>query len=194
MEVDKIMNRFNWLISGIRVIMLTLRPKDGGIGGRPDRVAYKIISRNEEEFKEKLNHVLEKWTDGQRIYVNVNNRDMAKAIRSFKQAQLNNDYQDEDSKNWFYIDIWNRWVSALMQPSSKSESWFLIDIDNDDKYGITKEFVVKRLQENNILIIDTYQTKNGWHVITAPFNYPKLIPELHKWDHIKTDGMALIKF
>lgn len=192
-EAEKIAKRFHWITGGVRVITLMKRKKEGG-PTRTDRAAKKFISLGEEQFVDVLQKVLDQWTPDYRIYCTVNARDMEKAIRNFKQLMLDNDYQNQENKYYFYTDIWNRLISSLQVQSARRDRWFLIDIDDDNKNGLKKPDVLKRLEELNITIIDTYQTKNGWHIITLPFEYPKLMPELKKWDNVKTDAMALLKY
>lgn len=192
-EADKIANRFDWLINGVRIITLMQRKKEGG-PTKTDRAAKKFISLGEDQFVDVLQKALDQWTPDYRIYCTVNSRDMEKGLRNFKQAMLDNDYQDNENKYYFYTDIWNRLISALQKPSARFQKLFLIDIDNDDKNGLDYKSVLLRLKELEIFIYADYQTKNGRHIITEPFEYPKLIPELKKLDNVKTDGMALLKY
>lgn len=41
-------------------------------------------------------------------------------------------------------------------------------------------------------IIDKIKTKNGYHIVTTPFEYPLLYPEMK--GRINSDGMILIYF
>lgn len=75
-----------------------------------------------------------------------------------------------------------------MRPGSRSSSYFVFDIDNpmtlDEALGI-----LDRCPEKPE-IVKQYATKNGWHIITKPFNHTKLEKELsfHK------DGLLLLKY
>ncbi len=187
--------KFNNFMDGYRLIMLTHRGKEGGKVNKPDRVAKKKISCNKEEFLEifkEFKEIKDKNDKPLRIYSSVNSRDINKAIREFKYRQLEADYYDEESKNNFYLDIKNRWISCLMNPRSKAETKFLIDIDNlgtEDKWDISE--VEKHLVNIEVKIILQYPTKNGIHIITEPFN-----PNLWNSDYgdIKKDGLLLLDY
>ena len=194
MEAEKIINKFGWLTSGWRVLMLTKRSKEGGKANRPDRIAVKKVSKNEEEFVEILQTMLDNRKENYRIYCTINPRDPEKAIRKFKELQLDHDFQSDEIKYGFYNDLKNRWISSLMKPSSRAETYFLIDIDNNDRHGLDYKKTEEELEKKEVTIIDTYKTKNGWHIITLPFNYPKVMPDLQKFDHVKTDALALLKY
>jgi hypothetical protein len=174
---------------GIRLLMLTLRSKEGGKNNKPDRVAHKKLSNSIEEFNKIFNEFVEiagKSTEPLRIYTSVNKRDINKGIRNFKKLQLEADYWDIESKNSFYLDIKNRWISCIMQPNTREETNFLIDIDgNIDEYMRTK----LNLLQLGIDIIFEYPTKNGFHIITKPFN-PSLLTTTDN-EHIKKDGLIL---
>lgn len=184
---------FGWIAGGTRVLMKTLRSKEGGASNRPDRRASKKVSMNHSDFLEIFSQMVNEINPGERIYCTVNSRDFDKAIRKFKELQLENDYHPSEIKYQFYVDIYNRWISSLMKPTSKHSNYFLIDIDNDDKNGLTLEAAVKEVESAGVgLVKQIYPTKNGHHIITEPFNYGKT--NLKKWDNVKTDGMALLYF
>lgn len=177
---------------GIRLIMLTLRSKEGGKSNKPDRVAHKKLSNSIEEFDKIVDEFIELSNNSKeplRIYSSVNKRDINKGIRNFKKLQLEADYWDIESKNSFYLDIKNRWISCIMQPNAREETNFLIDIDGD----ILEYMKIKNhLIELKIDILLDYPTKNGFHIITKPFN-PSLLSEVRE-DHIKKDGLILLYY
>lgn len=175
--------------SGVRVLMLIQRTKEGG-SNRPDYHAHKRISRNEEEFEIMKKELLEIKSRDEaipyRLYSSVNARDLSKAIRLFKQEMLDADYYDQESKERFYIDIKNRWFGCLMKHQSRSEKAFLIDVDKNE--GDDLDVTLKMFDgiRNNILLV--YPTPNGWHIITKPYN-----PELTKGLKIKKDALMLLE-
>lgn len=158
---------------GYRILMLILRSKEGGKVNKPDRVAKKVISRNETEFEEKFQKLLSIKKEGERIYSTIDERDIEKAIRTFKFRQLENDYADSNSHYDFYTDIWNRWISSLQAVTSKKGTLFLVDIDSDEENGQNvgaEERIRKEISDNKLEIIHEYNTKNGKHIILKPFN------------------------
>lgn len=187
-EAEKIANKFDWATTGVRILMLTKRRKEGG-PTRKDRAAVKIISRSEEEFVKCLTKLLDKWEDGYRIYCTVNERDFSKGIRNFKNKMLDNDYDQDPTR--FYTDLHNRIVSSLQKPTAKKTSYFLFDVDNGT--NISASDITLLLEgTHEVTIIDDYKTKNGRHLITTAFNYT-LLPDMIA-SMVNTDGMALLKY
>lgn len=169
---------------GTRILMLTLRTKDGGIKqNTPDRVAKKMISRNEQEFDECFEKLSLLRKGKERIYSTVDERNMNNAIRIFKGRQLDADYFDSESHFSFYTDIWNRWISSLQSPKARIGTLFLVDVDydKDDEHKIRKE-----IKEHKIQMIHEYKTKNGKHFILKPFNPAKV-----SFDVLKNHMMLL---
>lgn len=82
-----------------------------------------------------------------------------------------------------------------MKQSNKATSNFLIDVDNGDKPDY--EEVMHNLLDGGVIVLDSYETKNGWHIITQPYNYPKITPYLKSEGYggkIKMDGLALLYY
>lgn len=160
-------------VEGVRILMLTTRSKDGGRTNNPDRQKSnkKYVTRSKEEYYEKLDELLEEMTPAQRIYSTVDPRSIPKAIRIFKQRQLDADYYGEEEWKNFYVDIFNRWISSLQSPASRASQKFLFDIDDDgDNEDVGLNDVMFKLMELGIEDVYFYETKNGYHVITPPFN------------------------
>jgi len=185
---NKILKKFNHkhFFDGVRVFMLTKRNKEGGKSHHPDRVATKIITTNIREAEEAIETLLEQIGENERIYMSVNSRNMEKAIRKFKEMMLASDYDQISIRNKFYIDIRNRFISALMKPTSRKTSYFLIDVDNEEELN----YFIRFLSENKIEIWERIPTKNGEHFIVDPFN-PNLVDEKFI-NCIKKDAMVLL--
>ena len=159
--------------SGFRILMLTLRSKDGGKKNNPDRVSKKFITSSPEEYDKVLTKLIATATGDERIYATIDERDMKKGIMLFKHRQLDADYFDQPSHFAFYTDIYNRWISALQSPPSRVGTLFLVDIDNDEENGqnVGQETKIRNeITSQNIEIVHEYPTKSGIHIITKPFN------------------------
>lgn len=184
-RIEKIMEKFDSFTNGYRFIMLCHRNKEGGVNR--DRKQIKKVSKNKEHFIDILSKMFEvidrKKEIPYRIYSCVNARDIDKAIRNFKFLQLEADYYDTESRNSLYLDIKNRWFSALMRPNARTETNFLIDIDEDDDYEKIKSDLCK-ITRNQF----EYKTKNGYHIITTPFNPALLKAKINK------DGLLLLYY
>lgn len=178
---------------GIRMLMLCQRNKEGRETNKTDRASIRKISTNKEEFFKifaDFQDIKSKSDKPLRIYSCVNRRNIKKAIMNFKREQLEADFYDEASRNNFYFDIRNRWISCLMQQNARAETLFLIDIDNiiGNK---DVSLVEKHLSELKVEVICKYETKNGVHIITKPFN-PNLFN--NEFGEIKKDALLLLDF
>ncbi len=199
-EIKSIMDEWKGFTDGVRVLFLIWRKKERAKVDRNLKIR-KLISSDEEEFEKCLEQLLdlkEKYAElPLRIYSTVNKRNMDKAIRKFKELQLENDYQDKAQFYGFYKDIKNRWISSLMRPSSRLETQFIIDIDNEDKDYLKK--IESEILEHHTELIKKYKTKNGYHLIVKPFN-PNLIKSYGNDGHIytdvsiKKDGLILLDY
>lgn len=184
---EKIMQEFYNYTDGVRMLMLIHRSKEGGKLGDRNKQNIRKISTNREEFKQILIGLLEeknKRKEPYRIYSCVNKRNMDKAIRIFKQRQLDADYYDKDSRDKFYIDVKNSFLSALMSPQARGETLFLLDIDEGQNIKEVKS-KLSPITRN----YKTYKTKNGYHIISQPFN-----PNLLAGVEIKKDGLILLDY
>jgi len=198
-KLKSIMDEWKGFTDGVRVLFLIWRKKEGAKVDRNLKIR-KLISSDEEEFEKCLEQLLdlkERYAElPLRIYSTVNKRNLDKAIRKLKELQLENDYQDKKQFYGFYKDIKNRWISSLMRPSSRLETQFIIDIDNEDKDYLKK--IESEILEHTELI-KKYKTKNGYHLIVKPFN-PNLIKSYGNDGHIytdvsiKKDGLILLDY
>jgi len=176
----------NTLKSGIRILMRMHRKKDGGTD--KDRTSTRYVSCNAAEYDKYVAEAKRDMQCGERLYSSINARDIYKAIRLYKMQQIEADYVPHDQVCDFYLQTRNQFLSCLAKPLCAKTKYFLIDIDEDDySNGVTMEGVVQELQDKGIIIIDTYDTPNGEHVITEPYN-PSFTPHLE----IKNDAMRLV--
>jgi len=169
---------------GVRILMLTLRSKEGGKSNLPDRSAKKMVSRNPAEFDKCMKILLEKRRGMERIYSTVDERDLDKAIRLFKERQLDNDYSDENSRIGFYVDIWNRFISSLQSPKARKGCLFMVDVDDDKDEEVN---IRKEIKEKRVDLVHEYPTKNGRHFILKPFN-----PNIVSFDCLKNHMMLWV--
>jgi len=189
-ETNDIFEEFEAFTDGYRCLFLIHRNKEGG--NTNNTKARKLISRNKVEFKKLLRDLVEekKYSDiPYRIYSSLNERNFEKAIRQFKYEQLEADYYDQVQKENFYLDIKNRFLGALMQPSQRKTSLFMFDVDDEEGRDVMGEALCSLPPEH---IVMQYKTKNGWHIITEPFNYTKII--FPKGCEFKKDGLILLAY
>lgn len=174
MTIKEIKELFSPLSDGIRVVLLIHRSKEGGFNNTHKRHLKKIITTNSEEFFNtisELKEIMDNDSRTLRIYATVNSCDLNKAIRLFKHRQLDRDYETIELRNKFYLDVKNQFISCLMDDSCRETKNFLFDLDECDRRSYVQ--IYERLKKHTDIII-TYPTKNGYHIITKPFEYPKL--------------------
>lgn len=191
--MEEIIEKFKNNSDGIRVILLIHRSKEGGMNNKYKRHLRKVVTKNSEEFFQAIKDLKEIKDNDERplrIYASCNNRDLEKAIHKFKQEQLDSDYADDEVKNRFYLDIKNSWISCLMRKSCRNEKNFLFDLDEVDDRSFHS---IYNILEKQTEILNYYQTKNGYHIITKQFNYFKTLDK-EIADSIQTDALMLIDY
>lgn len=193
LEARQIFDEFKEYTDGYRVLFLIHRNKEGGETNNTK--VKKIVTKNSKEFADSLYDLLVEKDSSDvplRIYSSVNSRNFEKAIRQFKQEQLDADYYDTASRHGFYLDTKNRFIGALMAPLAREESLFLLDVDREEGKDTHGE-VLKAMFDAGVddKIVKVYPTKNGWHIVTQPFN-PNLLS--HPALEIKKDGLLLLKY
>lgn len=186
-EAKAIVEEFDNFTSGIRVLQLIQRKADGG--NSSNTKLKSVIVKDSKEYTLELAKLIHKKkisNENLRIYAAVNDRVFTKAIRHFKQTQLDADYGGIEATEGFYYNIHNKFISALMQPSNKKSSYFLLDLDQQDNND-----VLEKIANLDVYIIKMYTTKQGWHIITTPFN-PALFESANCSIH--KDGMLLLSY
>lgn len=120
-----------------------------------------------------------------RVYMSINSRSMTKAIKEFKKQNIEADYSGHSDSWYFNLD--RRFRHILMQPKQRKTKYFLLDIDT--KSPFTRLTIDQFLKDKNIHTIASYETPNGEHIITEPFNMNML-----KIEHVevKTDGLMIL--
>lgn len=157
--------------TGVRLLYLNSRNKDTTDTKRKIlKISYSI-----DEFDDVFNYLQDHAGENYRIYVSANSRNIDKAIRLFRERQLQ---AELDTTNSFYKNIESRWNSCLGSPLVQDDKLWLFDCDNEEEYNKTiKELQIyydRDLDLHNGSNLYEYETKNGKHIITAPFNTTKL--------------------
>lgn len=188
---NEIAHKHKDFTDGCRVLFLIQRTSDGGHSNNSKLRSY--ISKNSEEWVYTLAKLLQEKADypqmSLRIYQSLNTRNVEKGIMHFKHTMLDADYYNKEQKQWFYLDVRNRIVSALMKPACADSSLFLYDIDTKDEY-LVLDF--KTLLSSQTKIIHEYETKNGYHIITYPFDPNLFICPLYV--DLKKDALMLLDY
>jgi hypothetical protein len=190
-KAENIADEFKQFTHGYRTLLLIHRAKEGAVKANNSHLK-KFISGNHKEFVEylyKLLYLKENSKDTLRIYSQVNCRDFNKAIREYKERQLEADYYSQEDKESFYKDTHNRFVSAFSKPSCRIETNFIIDCD-DLRENETALREISNAGLNDKIIMQ-YPTKNGWHIVTKAFN-PNLLENMSS--KVNKDGLLLLAY
>ena len=185
------MEEFEEYTTGTRVLLLIHRSKDGGHqNSEYHRRALRLISNTSDEFRRCLQIMitLQKTSHTtHRVYSTVNPQSLKNGERALKVKMLEMDFGAEEQRERFYERLEDRWVSSLVgSKAPKGTQKFIVDVDQfDDSEALSF------LAENNIHIYRKYQTKNGWHILTEPFNSALLKPEIAD---LQKEGLMLIAY
>lgn len=151
---------------GTRVLMLKSRHKDGHDKERQ----IMRVTHSADHFNRTLDELLAMAQEGERIYGAAGARDVAKAVRLFKHRQLDADYDDDPLR--FYRGLNERWISALMAPTSQATKLWLFDCDTAED----GDRVLSELSEYYDRQIEPYRyaSKSGLHIVVLPFDRSSL--------------------
>lgn len=150
--------------NGTRVLLRTHRNKDGVRG--PFRSSRTVVTHNVREFDQEFAFLHKTALPNERIYVSASQRDVGKATRLFRERQLEAEYDVDPLL--FYKTLHNRWVSCLSAKTSTvaSDKMWLFDCDSPSELDEVRA-EIDRLHASRVR---EYETKNGTHVLTRPFN------------------------
>lgn len=178
-------NEMDFMKQGCRILMMMTRKKDSEEKKEP----IIGISNSIETFNKQLLYLRAMKYPNARIYSSVNERHILKAIRLFKQRQLDVDYESLNAKHDFYLNIQKRFISCLQNPQSKKESNFLIDIDHKDETYLALTVDVLKAKTKVLLL---KPTPNGWHVVVEPFDCSDFALN-HQHITVKKDDMLFLE-
>jgi hypothetical protein len=184
---------FSGFTGGLRMLILLHRSKDGGHRDEEKRAIISRFTFSETSFQSALEDLLllrRVLYPHTRLYSSVNERDPAKVLRIIDQESLDYKYcNSEEMLQNFRKKLIKSPRHFVMQTRTAIGNSFMIDVDNVPGKDVEGE-ALTLLSELKVPIKVKYRTKNGWHIITEPFN-PK------KWTHsseIQKDGLILLDF
>jgi hypothetical protein len=151
---------------GTRVLMLKSRHKDG----ITDERTITRVTHSLEQFDRELGELIGMLQPNERIYASAAKRSIGKAVRLFKQRQLDADYDDDPQR--FYRALQDRWVSCLMAPTSEDDKLWLFDCDTIEETDRVRAEI--QAHYDRPWMPYSYQTKNGTHILVTPFNIEPL--------------------
>lgn len=182
--------------TGARLLQRTARNKDKAIR-RPDKIR---VSYSEAEYDKTLHEMLDDLRAGERIYASVDERDVLAARRKFNSdLSFANFSESEEHRLAFYRNLNARWNASLGAKASAKTKLFLFDVDSDDESVLSLILATLDIIARDYLTTDattreldvySYPTKNGFHVVSNPFN-PNLLEESMR-DMLHTNALMLV--
>ena len=184
------------------VILAVARKKDNVNITNSQEVTFKEVLYKDEHIERKYSRIYNtcqnyKNVDGEKlnfyIYLSVNPRDTKKCYWKFVNElmsigeELTKDIQKESQ----LARLDKRWLSVLMKPECKfSRNMFMLDVDTKDKDKINQ---ISEIIGKVTFVLKMYkrETKNGWHLITKPFN-KKEFTDLIDMVEVKTDDLLFL--
>jgi hypothetical protein len=130
------------------------------------------ISHNADQFATTYMELVTMLRAGERIYATAGARDLAKAIRLFKERQIAADY---DELPWqFYEHLQARWTSCLMDTRAQAQKVWLFDCDTPEETKLAEDEIALHYAPQGGSWSYTYKTKSGTHILVGPFDRSKL--------------------
>lgn len=166
-------------------------------------VVFREVLTHEQDIAQKyrkLSCIVDQYRDDTgdpltfRLYLSVNARNTLTAYFNFldrlngwaKDLVYGDEAVDQKLKR---VDQY--WKSELQRDASKDDSRFLIDVDTA---GIDTGDLKQRL-ETYTDVVYLWETPNGYHVITEPFNYTEMdYLRDHDDIEIETDRMLFLEY
>jgi len=124
-----------------------------------------------------------------RLYLTVNARDTIKTYFNFMevmQSWMKDKFYGQEGVDSKFASVNSEWKSELHRPRNKDDSKFVFDYDESDAVGDFREALVSQ----GACVRQTFESPNGYHIITDAFNYTEF--EYEADYEVKTDGMVFV--
>lgn len=166
-----------WTFKPERVYMLVAiaRSKENDEIRATDQPTMRKIVEDEDEIDDKieqLEHATSRFENDYRLYGTVNGRNTRDALHQLQKNSLDWIRRANEGSEG-HVDLMKRvdheWKSILHKPPQRDQKRFLWDIDDPSKESFK---AMQRLLRGVTIL--SQRTPNGWHIVTAPFNYTEL--------------------
>lgn len=157
-------------------------------------VIYREVIRNSDDIEETywdLRQQIDRHDYEFRMYLTVNARKAREATVAVQEdiveslsASLNG-----DDRTGFFEKLGSVWKSKLHQPERAADRYFQIDFDGEHSDA---EILTQNLQLEVGVSVWQFQTPNGWHLLTEPFDYTSWESPV-EYDALDTDGQLHIE-
>lgn len=171
----------------LRVAFFVSRNKDNKhIEGFKERKLPFLTSKTKSELMDRFRTFVQEGVQGElsRFYISVNTRSHEKTYRALLHYLI-------DNPNVKLESLVGRVASIASQPENRESKYFLLDCDvEQDEFNI----ILKHLNEvPNTKLIETYETPNGFGVITTGFDTREILKN-HPDVELKRDGQKLVSY
>lgn len=170
----------------LRVAFFVSRNKDNkGIEGFKERKLPFLTSRVEEELLNEFKAFAQEGVLGEssRFYISVNTRDRKRTYRSLQHYLIDNPDIKLES-------LEGRVASLALRSENRKSKHFLLDCDVEQaEFDIILEYLSDL---PNAKVLETYETPNGFGVITSGFDTREILKN-HPKVELKRDGHKFVK-
>lgn len=153
-----------------------------------------VVTERDElvETVERLDHAVRRFDRRYRLYLSVNARNATSAFFRLRERMddwLEMRFNGNEEVLGKFERIDSEWKSVLQSDGCADDSNFLFDVD-DASAAETDAFADRLAAETEVLL--RRETPNGYHLVTAPFDYTDLTADVEY--ELKTDGMVFASF
>lgn len=185
----------------VYIFMAIARRKENPQLTAESEVVFREVSKNEQDIRRKYGKLKAIATDYQddsgqrltfRLYITVNARNTLDGYFNFRR-RMNSWAEDrirgDEAATRKFKRVDGYWKSELQKPEARDESGFLFDMD--DVTEEERRHLLSTLQEYTE-VITWRETPNGYHIVTAPFNYNELETDIEY--ELKKDDLLFIEY
>jgi len=186
----------------VYLLLAMARPKENEAVSHGNALVFREIITDEGDMSSKyarLKTVAHHYEteEGQslnfRFYLTANARDTRKSFYLYQKDLIEYGHKMATGHEQTHEKIKRldkEWKSKLQSDSTKDDSFFIIDVDTEDKETYKKTLSALKDETD---ILTAIRSPNGFHIITVPFNYPdfELLNENDQIE-IKTDGLMFL--
>ena len=193
------------------VLLTVSRKKDTPTITNSQEIVFREVIKREEDIIRKYNKIKAQITNYKDeedktfpfyLYVSLNARDSRKAtflLMNQLQHWIQGELDGVDNSRMFK-KVYGHFYSALMRKEARTreQKYFMIDYDSKENINIFK----KCLDSNNIEILLSQETKNGYHFKVKPFDRRLLEDEDFELEYdierpdfeVKTDSNFFVEY
>lgn len=180
----------------VYILMAIARKKYNPQMTHNTELVFRKVLRKEDGIEHKyreMKNMMEGEDKNFYLYLSVNARNVLKGFFNFKH-RMEDFVKQRMLGNYDVLDKFKKvdacWLSELARPRNRDEKYFQFDLDDKERLDELLDHL-----ESVTEIIAMRETRNGYHIITEPYNYPKHSEEYLDEDcEIKKDGNLFLEF